>query len=215
MTNLFTRLKDMIAADLHQVLDQKENQNPISMLNHYLRQCEQETAKVKTLIDRQYTLQDQFTKEYEAALELAAKRKYQAEVAAKAGETALAEFAEAEHQQYAERAEHVRKATEQTKVQLEDLERKYQEMNHKLKDMKIRRLELMGRENVTRAQHRMNQVLENNTNQGQSFSRFKEIEGYLDRLENQVNSSYYRSTIDCRIAELEKELKNKESKSIS
>jgi lia operon protein LiaH len=214
MTNFLTRLKDMISADLHQALDQKEKQNPISMLNHYLRQCEQETEKVKTLIERQYVLQEQFSKEHQEAFELATKRKYQAEIAAKAGETALHEFAEAEHRQYAERAEHLSKALEQTKNQLEELERKYTEMKHKLKDMHIRRLELMGRENVTRAQHRMNQVLETNTATNKSISRFQEIETYLDRLEDQVNRSYYHSTIDDRIAALEKEMKVPETKSI-
>jgi phage shock protein A len=214
MTKLFTRIKDMINADLHQVLDQKEKQNPISMLNHYLRQCEQETDKVKTLIERQYSLQEQFLKEYQEALELTAKRKHQAEIAANAGETSLHEFAEAEHRQFADRAEYLSKALEQTKTQLEELERKYTEMKHKLKDMHIRRLELMGRENVNRAQYRMNKVLETNNASNQSFSRFKEIETYLDRLEDQVNRSYYRSTIDGRIAELEKEMKIAETKSI-
>lgn len=214
MTKLFTRIKDMINADLHQVLDQKEKQNPISMLNHYLRQCEQETEKVKTLIERQYSLQEQFLKEYQEALELTAKRKHQAEIAAKAGEAALHEFAEAEHRQFADRAEHLSKALEQTKTQLEELERKYTEMKHKLKDMHIRRLELMGRENVNRAQYRMNKVLETNNASNHSFSRFKEIETYLDRLEDQVNRSYYSSTIDGRIAELEKEMKIAETKSI-
>jgi phage shock protein A len=214
MTNLFTRIKDIIAADLNQVLDQKEKQNPISMLNHYLRQCEQETEKVKTLIERQHTLKEQFSKEAQEAFQLAAKRKHQAEIASKAGETALHEFAEAEYRQYSERAEHLNKALEQTQSQLEELERKYSEMNHKLKDMHIRRMELMGRENVTRAQYKMNQVLENNTATSQSFSRFKDIESYLDRLEDQVNRSYYRNTIDSRIAELEKEMKISESKTI-
>jgi phage shock protein A len=214
MTNLLTRIKDMIAADLNQVLDQKEKQNPIAMLNHYLRQCEQETEKVKLLIERQHTLKEQFSKEYLEALELAEKRKHQAEIALKAGEIALQEFAEAEHRQYAERAEYLSKAVEQTKSQLEELERKYTEMKHKLKDMHIRQMELMGRENVSRAQHRMNQVLESNNATSQSFSRFKDIESYLDRLEDQVNRSYYRSTIDSRIAELEKEMKIQESKTI-
>jgi lia operon protein LiaH len=214
MTNLFTRIKDVITADINEVLDQKEKQNPIALLNHYLRQCEQETEKVRVLIERQYTLQEQFTKEYQAALELSGKRKHQAEVASNAGETALYEFATAEYQQYSERAERLSKALDQTKAQLEELERKYQEMKHKLKDMNIRRMELMGRENVTRAQHRMNQVLDTNSITGKSSTRFQDIENYLDRLEYQVNSSYYRSTIDVRIAELEKEEKIKESKTM-
>jgi len=214
MTNLFTRIKNTITADLHEALDKKEKQNPIALLNQYLRQCEQETEKVRKLLERQYTLKDEFTREYHQAVELAEKRKYQAEVASNAGETELYQFASAEHQQYAERASRLNASLEQTKAQLGDLERKYEEMKHKLKDMNLRRMELMGRENVTRANLRINQVLDSNTYSDKSYSKFKDIENYLDRLENQVNSSFYRNTIDSRIAQIEKEMKMEESKSI-
>ena len=214
MTNLFTRIKNTITADLHEALDKKEKQNPIALLNQYLRQCEQETEKVRKLLERQYTLKDEFTREYHQAVELAEKRKYQAEVASKAGETELYQFASAEHQQYEERASRLSASVEQSKAQLGDLERKYEEMKHKLKDMNLRRMELMGRENVTRANLRINQVLDSNTYSDKSYSKFKDIENYLDRLENQVNSSFYRNTIDSRIAQIEKEMKMEESKSI-
>ncbi|MDR7077133.1 phage shock protein A [Neobacillus niacini] len=214
MTNLFTRIKDTIMADLHEAVDQKEKKNPIALLNQYLRQCEQETEKVRKLLERQYVLKDEFTREYSQAVELAGKRKYQAEIASKAGEMELYGFASAEHQQYSSRVERLGASLEQVKNQLCELERKYEEMKHKLKDMQIRRLELMGRENVTRANHRMNQVLDSNTDSNQASSRFQEIDNYLDRLEHQVNSSYYRDTIDVRIAQLEKDMKLEESKSI-
>jgi lia operon protein LiaH len=214
MTNLLTRIKDTIMADLHAAVDQKEKKNPIALLNQYLRQCEQETEKVRKLLERQYALKDEFTREYSQAAELAGKRKYQAEVASKAGEMELYEFASAEHQQYSGRVERLASSLEQVKGQLGELERKYEEMKHKLKDMQIRRLELMGRENVTRANHRMNQVLDSNTDTNKAAARFQEIDNYLDRLEHQVESSYYRDTIDARIAQLEKEMKLEESKSI-
>jgi lia operon protein LiaH len=214
MTNLFTRIKNTITADLNEVLDQKEKQNPIALLNQYLRQCEQETEKVRKLLERQYSLKDEFTKEYNQANQLAEKRKYQAEIASKAGETELHQFASAEHQQYADRASRLGASLEQVKGQLADLERKYEEMKHKVKDMHLRRMELMGRENVTRANHQMNQVLDSNNYSDKSYSKFKEIEDYLDRLEHQVNSSFYRNTIDARIAQLEKEMNLDESKSI-
>jgi lia operon protein LiaH len=215
MTNLFTRIKNTITADLHEALDTREKQNPIALLNQYLRQCELETEKVRKLLERQYTLKDEFTREHHHAVELAGKRKYQAEIASKAGEMELYQFATAEHQQYADRVQRLSESLTQVNGQLGDLERKYEEMKHKLKDMHIRRMELMGRENVTRANHRINQVLDSNTYSDKSFSRFQEIENYLDRLEHQVNSSYYRSTIDARVAELEKEMKFEDSKSIS
>jgi lia operon protein LiaH len=214
MTNLLTRIKDTIMADLHAAVDQKEKKNPIALLNQYLRQCEQETEKVRKLLERQYALKDEFTREYSQAAELAEKRKYQAEIASKAGEMELYQFASAEHQQYSSRVERLAASLEQVKGQLGELERKYEEMKHKLKDMQIRRLELMGRENVTRANHRMSQVLDSHTDTNKAFARFQEIDNYLDHLEHQVNSSYYRETIDAKIAQLEKEMKLEESKSI-
>jgi lia operon protein LiaH len=204
MSNLFIRIKNTITADLNEVLEQKEKQNPISLLNQYLRQCEQETEKVAKFLDRQTALKDEFTKELHNADQLAEKRKYQAEIASKAGETELYQFALDEQEIYANRADKIRASLEQVKGQLDELERKHGEMKNKLKDMQLRRMELMGRENVTRANHRMDQVLESNTDK--SFSRFQEIENYINRLENQVNRSYNQTTIDARIEQLEREM---------
>jgi lia operon protein LiaH len=215
MTNLFSRIKDMIAADLYDAVEQKEKQNPIALLNQYLRQSELETEKVRKLVERQYQLKEEFTRELSFAMELANKRQHQVEVAQRAGELALVNFAVAEQQQYEERAARLVNSLQTVQEQLNDLEKKYEEMKHKLKDMNIRRLELMGRENVTRANHRIDQILDSKPFSDQSFSKFQEIESYLDRLENQMNSSYYRSTIDAKIAQLEKELKVAETHSIS
>ncbi len=202
MTNLFTRIKNTITADLNEALDKKENQNPIVLLNQYLRQCEQETDKVGKFLERQTALKDEFTKELQAAEEFASKRKYQAEIALNVGETELYQFAADEQQLYLTRAERLRASLEHVNGQLSELEKKHVEMKNKLKDMQLRRMELMGRENVTRANHKMNQVLEY-----KPISRFEEIENYIDRLENQVNRSYNQSSIDSRIEQLEKDMK--------
>jgi lia operon protein LiaH len=206
MTNLFTRIKNTINADLNEALDQKEKQNPIALLNQYLRQCEQETEKVAKFLERQTVLKDEFTKELYHAEQLAEKRKYQAEIASKAGENELYQFASEEQQLYSNRAERIKASLEQVNGQLAELERKHGDMKNKLKDMQLRRMELMGRENVTRANHRIDRVLESNTYSDKSISRFEEIENYIDRLENQVNRSYNQTTIDARIEQLEKEM---------
>jgi lia operon protein LiaH len=220
MANLFSRIKNTVLADLHGALDQKEQKNPIALLNQYLRECEQETEKVRKLLERQYRLKDEFTREYRQAADLSAKRKHQAEIASQAGETELYQFAINEQEQYEARATRLKEIMEQASGQLVELEQKYEDMKHKLKDMNIRRLELMGRENITRAQHKMNQVLDNQSYSSESYSKFQEIDSYLDRLEHQVNSSYYRNTIDSRIAQLEKQnssinIKKEETSSIS
>ncbi|KAB2336043.1 PspA/IM30 family protein [Cytobacillus depressus] len=215
MTNLFTRIKNTVLADLNEVLDQKEKKNPIVLLNQYLRDCEKETEKVRKLLERQYMLKEEFSREYRQAEELAAKRKRQAEIASQAGENELFLFATEEQVQFEGRVARLKEALHSANEQLAELERKYEEMKHKLKDMHIRRMEVMGRENVTRAQVKINQVLDQQNAANHSGSRFQEIESYLDRLENQVNNSYYRSTIDARIVQLEKDMKKSETHSIS
>lgn len=211
MASVFERMKNVILADIHEILDEKEKKNPIAMLNQYLRECEKETEKVRKLVERQYLLKDEFTREYHHALEMAEKRKKQSEIAERAGEAELFEFAQSEHMQYAERAARLKEAKEKAEEQLVQLERKYEELKHKLKDMQLKRMELMGRENIARAQYRMNKWLENPAYSETPFRRFAEIERYLERLEYQVNSDYFRHTIDAKIAQLEKRLKNEES----
>ncbi|MEH7383424.1 PspA/IM30 family protein [Bacillus sp. JJ1533] len=215
MANLLTRIKDTILADFHGILDEKEKKNPIALLNQYLRQCEAEVEKVRKLVERQHSLKDQFAREHREAAALAEKRKYQAGVAQQAGETELYDFAVQEQTAYEERAANLQEALQNAGAELIGLEKKYEEMKHKLKDMNIKRMELMGRENIARANHRMNQVLDTNADTNKASRTFEEMESYLDRLENQVNSSYHRNTIDARIAQLEKEVKNEETHSIS
>lgn len=207
--SLFTRIKNSIAADFHEALDKKEQKNPISLLNQYLRDCEKEVEKVRLLVERQKILKDEFLREIHQASQLAEKRKHQADIASKASESELHEFAVKEYQQYEERANQLKISLEKVSQDLTSLEQKYDGMKHKLKDMYIKRMELMGRENVARANHRVNRVLESNDG-AQSSSRFTEMESYLDRLEHRVNSSYQQHTIDARIAKIEKELSNEE-----
>ncbi|MCF6139232.1 PspA/IM30 family protein [Pseudalkalibacillus berkeleyi] len=211
MAKLFKRIKNTVEADFHEMLDEKERKNPIALLNQYLRDCEKEVEKVRKLVERQYLLSEEFTREYVKAAELTEKRKHQAEIASKAGEEELHQFALQEYQQYSARAERLKASKDQAEKHLEELEQKYEGMKHKLKDMYIKRMEIMGRENMTRANHRMDKVLASDEPKSKSFSKFDEMERYLDRLEHQVNTGYHRHTIDARIAQLEKELNNQEN----
>lgn len=208
---LFSRIKNVVEADLHDLLEQKEQKNPMAMLNHYLRQCEQEVEKVKKLVERHYTLKHQYEKEYEEAAKMAEKRKHQASVAKEAGAQELYEFALIEQEQYEERKQRIAQLKEQAEKELEQLEQKYEQMKHKLKDMHVKKLELMGRENTARAHYRMNKVLEDDKYTEKAFSRFTEMERYLEELERKVKSRYFESTIDSKIAQLEKELKARET----
>lgn len=208
MANIFTRIKNSVEADLHDVLDKKEQKNPIKALNQYLRQAELETEKVRKLIDRQYKLKEEFTKEFERASHFAEKRLNQAKIAEKANEVDMYEFAMKEHEEYKNRADRMEVSKNEAREQLDKLEQKYEEMKHRLKDMHLRRMDLMGRENIAHANHQINKVMQHSADQ--PYSRFSEMERYIEGLEYKVNQSYFRSTFDGKIDKLEKELKEKE-----
>src|SRR5699024_2712397 len=167
----------------------------------------QEKEKVRKLIERQYRLRDEFTREYHKAQDMADKRLKQAGIAEKAGEEEMRAFARNEHEEYQIRADRMKASREEAVQQLETLEQKFEEMKHKIKDMHLRRVELMGRENVANANHQISHVIEETSEK--LFSRFSELEQYIEGLEYKVNSSYYRSTFDNKIAKLEKDMEEK------
>ncbi|MFG6113908.1 PspA/IM30 family protein [Halobacillus sp. MO56] len=208
MANLFTRMKDTITADFHEILDKKEQKNPMAVLNQYLRQSEQETEKVRVLVERQHKLKEEFAREQMKAQDMAEKRQKQAEIAKRAGEETMYEFAMKEYEEYSERAERMKVSRQDAVQHLEELERKYEDMKHRLKDMYLKRMELMGRENVARAHHKMNHVIEHTSEN--SYNRFQEMEHYIDNLEYKVNSAYYHNTFDSKIAKLEKQMQEQE-----
>lgn len=215
MNDLFSRMKQTLTADFYHVLDKMEQKNPISLLNQYLRQAEAETEKVRKLVERQYQLKAEFTKELAEAEGLAEKRKNQAKIAETAGESELQAFAVQESDRYSTRALRIKEALIIAEKQLNELEYKYREMKHKLKDMNIRRMELMGKENIAHAHQRMNQVIDAGSTSSSSAGKFEDTENYLDNLEQRINSNYQRQSIDARIIQLEKEMKTEETHSIS
>jgi lia operon protein LiaH len=209
MRCLFKRVRDSVLADFHDVLDRKEMKNPIALLNQYLRDCEEEAKKVWKLIGRHHLLKEDFYREWKQAEYMAQKRKEQGEIAQKANEPTLIEMALQEQNQYEDRAARLKTAYENAKLQLEELEQKYREMNLKIKDMHTKRMEWMGRENVARITQTIDRTLQS-ANAGQAYSRFDEIEHYISQLESRFNHSYEQTMFDSRIAQLEKQLKNAE-----
>lgn len=207
--NLFERIKNTISADLHDVLDKKEMKNPISVLNQYLRDCEKETKKVQSYIERHYQLKNEFFREWKQAEYMAQKRREQCQLAEKAGQTELYQLGLHELQQYEERAARLKSSYDQTVEQLSQLEQKYREMKLKLKDMQMKRMELMGRENIARVSQTMDRALDN-VGLDSAFSRFDEVEMYIDHLETRVNGGYERNMLDAQFAQLEKNIHQQE-----
>jgi len=203
--NLFTRIKDVVAADLHRVLDEKEKKNPSAMLNQFMRNCEAEVKKVEGLIKRQGELKSKFYQEKEHADYMAKKRRSQVDIAMHAGEEDLERRAHEEAVYYKEQAMKLEGLYKKAEADEYELQNQLQDMRNKLKEMHNRRLELMSRENVAHANKRMNSSMSHLSDDG-PYACFEEAERQIQRLEEGVHEDYERTSFDMRMASLEREL---------
>ncbi|KRG15695.1 PspA/IM30 family protein [Lederbergia galactosidilytica] len=208
MHDLFTRIKQAITDDLQEMTDKEKQSSPVSLLNKYLRECEGEVKKAAKLIERQKLLKVEFHKEWKQSEEMAEKRKQQGAIALEAGAEDLAEIALREQAQYEERAERLKQSYEHSVDQLAELEHKYEEMQLKLKDMHVKRLELMGQENMVMMKNKMNKVLKE-AEFGAAAENIETIGMSFEREEKNANDEYQISIFDARIQQLAKDM-NKE-----
>lgn len=202
MKSLWYRLKYSIQADLHEVLDKKENKNPIAMLNQYIREAEKQTTSTGKLLERQNKLKIELQKELSEAESMIEKRQNQLELAVKVDEKDLVDFAQEEIHAYKTRATTLTDSIIETTEQLIALERKFEEMKHKVKDMKVRQLQLMGKENVTRAHHRMEQVISPEEAE-KKLATFGELNQYIENLGKKIDNDYETSSMERRLDLLE------------
>lgn len=208
MTSLLNRLKYSIEADLHKLFDKKEEKNPIAMLNQYIREAEKQTEQTGKWLERQGNLKQELEKELAETMQMVEKRKNQAELATASSEEDLAAFALAEVNAYEERAIVLQNSIHQTTEELFGLERKYEEMKHKIKDMKVRQLQLMGKENVTRAHHQMDRILQPEQKE-KNFGTFQDMEQYIERLGQKIEKEHEITSMEQRLEMLEKNAQTK------
>ena len=87
-------------------------------------------------------------------------------------------------------------------AELTSLERKFEEMKHKVKDMKVRQLQLMGKENVTRAHHQMDKVISPEA-ADEKMSYINEMNQYIESLGGKIDQKYETSSMERRLESLE------------
>lgn len=203
MANLFTRIKDTVVADFHELLDQKEEKHPMTHLNQYIRKCEDEVKKLKGLIEKQYIIKDEYKKEWQQAKVMVEKRSRQEKLAEEKEALDLKEEAGIEREKYQARLDQLTEMHDNAAAQIEQIENKYVEMQHQLKNLYVKRLDLKGRENIARVHQGINQLLHTEQLE-KSVSTFSDVEAYIERLEQQVKTKGRLHTLDARFQELEK-----------
>ena len=182
---------------------------PIDLLNKYIRESEEEVKKAAVLIDRQKLLTEQFSKELNESNEEIEKRKQQVGIATEANAEELVNRA-LQLQAVAEaRNEKIQLGYDLALEQLNELEQKHEEMQNQVKDMHIKRLELMGKENILTMKEKMNKILRD-SEFGEGKENYETVKNEMDDQEKKADDLYNMTVFDAKIQELAKKMKHEE-----
>ncbi|AIY06478.1 hypothetical protein Plano_2513 [Planococcus sp. PAMC 21323] len=207
MTTLWDRLKFAVATDVDMLVTKKEEKNPLALLNRYITEAENQTTTTGKWVERQAQLNGKLEKELTEASAMLHKRQCQLELAQASGEADLADFAAREVQIYTTRAKTLQSNLDENIAEFTELEQRYEEMKHKVKDMKVKQLQLMGKENATRAHFQMDKLLSPEL-VAERIGSFEDMTSYITTLGTKVEERHERSAMERRLEFLEKKSAN-------
>lgn len=208
MKNLFTRIKEQISADLHGILDEKETKNPISQLNYFIKQSENELNKVRNLLERHYSLRTKFQVERESALQMVTKREEQLQVATEAGVEDLTKRANDDLVFYKEQADKLSELISKTEEEINFMHEQVDQIEKKLKELHTKKFDLMSRQNMAHATKKINET-HHLLNSKMPSIDFNYFEKQIRDLELRVSSEFDLQSFDYKIEQLKKDLKDK------
>ncbi|PIC70012.1 hypothetical protein CSV77_11055 [Sporosarcina sp. P16b] len=201
MNAFWHKLKYTLQEDLNSLMDKSQKkENPLELLNQYFLEAQKQTAEIGKLLERQGRLKEELEAECQEANSMAIKRRRQLELAEVAGDAELIAFAQEEVEAYEGRVARLSASIQDATQELLSLERKFEEMKHRVKDMRVRQLQLMGKENVTRAQEKMNRFVKPDS----SFSTLDDLHSYIENLGGGTRSTQSHSSMEQRLDSLEK-----------
>ncbi|MCP8968066.1 PspA/IM30 family protein [Ectobacillus ponti] len=185
---IFKRISRMFQADVHELLDKAEN--PISMLNQYMRELDEQVGKAKNALAQQLYLekrQEQLVAETAAVV---AKRTRQAELAVAKNEDGIAKLALQEKLQaetrlnlFTEQLEAMKQQTVKIHEQIDVLLEKYSELSYK-------RLVLVSRAHAAKVQQQTQAAIAS-FNADSAVKGFNRVEDYVQKLEAQAAAGAY------------------------
>jgi len=172
--SIFRRLRDLTVASVNDALDSMED--PVVMLNQYMRDMEVEIGQVEVAVARQVALEKKFRQQLDEANALIEKRDRQVKLALTEGEDELARRALADKKQYEGRAAEYESLYLSASEAAAQMREKLAELKEEFYKMRAKKFTLMARAQVARTQKQVNHAVIGIGNQtaGRGFARMEE-----------------------------------------
>ncbi|WP_078551241.1 PspA/IM30 family protein [Bacillus alkalicellulosilyticus] len=186
MFQFFRRIRTLVSSELHNMIDKAED--PVKMLDEYLREMEQEIAEVESSTAKIMAEEKLLKRKCEDASKTISIREEQALKALEDSNEELARRVLSDKARLESELAEITTLHGNAVAQVEDLKGKLTEMKSEFQEMKQKRSALITRAQAAKAQSQVNKSLSNMNSEG-SKRGFERMEEKILRFEAEAEAS--------------------------